>query len=147
MATIMRDGWQLAEARAKDSELMFKQSEGEFIKLVLRILKDTSEIDLKLSDVDMRFTRRNYEAVQSKSQVLVSMLQQDNIHPLLAFSHCGMFSDAESAYTMSMEYAAEQEKKALAQQEALAKQQKELAAQQAKTPPAAQEPIAEKQPA
>ena len=43
--------------------------------------------------------------------LLVSMLQQDKIHPLLAFSHCGMFSDAESAYAMSMEYYQEQEAK------------------------------------
>ena len=59
----------------------------------------------------MKFTRRNYEAIQSKSQVLVSMLQQTKIHPLLAFSHCGMFTDPESAYTMSMAYYEEQQKK------------------------------------
>ena len=64
----------------------------------------------------MKFTRRNYEAIQSKSQVLVSMLQQPKIHPMLAFSHCGMFTDPESAYTMSMEYYEEQQEN-LAQQQ------------------------------
>lgn len=59
----------------------------------------------------MKFTRRNYEAIQSKSQVLVSMLQQPKIHPQLAFSHCGMFTDPESAYTMSVAYYEEQQKK------------------------------------
>lgn len=108
-AVIMRDGWSLAEARAKDSELMFKRSEGSFLRLVLRILRDMGDVTLSLSDIDIKFTRRNYEAIQSKSQVLVSMLQQEKIHPLLAFSHCGMFSDAESAYAMSMEYYKEQE--------------------------------------
>ena len=57
-----------------------------------------------LKDIDMKFTRRNYEAIQSKSQVLVSMLQQDKIHPRLAFLHSGLFTDAESAYAMSKEY-------------------------------------------
>ena len=52
----------------------------------------------------MKFTRRNYEAVQSKSQVLVSMLNNEKIHPQLAFSHCGLFTDSESAYAMSMDY-------------------------------------------
>ena len=52
----------------------------------------------------MKFTRRNYEAIQSKSQVLISMLQEPKIHPQLAFQHSGMFSDAESAYAMSMKY-------------------------------------------
>ena len=64
----------------------------------------------------MKFTRRNYEAIQSKSQVLTSMLQQPKIHPMLAFSHCGMFTDPESAYTMSMEYYEEQQEN-LAQQQ------------------------------
>ena len=64
----------------------------------------------------MKFTRRNYEAIQSKSQVLVSMLQQPKIHPLLAFSHCGLFTDPESAYTLSMNYYEEQQEK-LAQQQ------------------------------
>ena len=110
-AVIMRDGWSLAEARAKDSELMFKRSEGQFLRLVLRILRDMGNVSISLADIDIKFTRRNYEAIQSKSQVLVSMLQQEKIHPLLAFSHCGMFSDAESAYAMSMEYYEEQQKK------------------------------------
>lgn len=110
-AVLLRDGWSLAEARAKDSENIFKKSEKKMLKLVLRICRDLSDIDLHLKDIDMKFTRRNYEAIQSKSQVLVSMLQQPKIHPLLAFSHCGMFTDPESAYTMSLTYYEEQQKK------------------------------------
>jgi SPP1 family phage portal protein len=129
-AVIMRDGWSLAEARAKDSELMFKRSEGQFLRLVLRIMRDLGDITLRLADIDVKFTRRNYEAIQSKSQVLVSMLQQDKIHPLLAFSHCGMFSDSESAYKMSMEYLAEQEAKAQKQAELVLKAQQAATAEQ-----------------
>lgn len=103
-ATQLRDGWESAETRAKDSETMFKKAEKNMLRLVLRICRDLANIDLRIADVDTKFTRRNYEAIQSKSQVLVSMLQQDKIHPLLAFSHCGMFTDPESAYAMSMKY-------------------------------------------
>ena len=99
---------------------MFKRSEGSFLRLVLRILRDMGDVTLSLSDIDIKFTRRNYEAIQSKSQVLVSMLQQEKIHPLLAFAHCGLFSDAESAYAMSMEYYEEQ----------LARQEKQTAQQE-----------------
>ena len=56
----------------------------------------------------MKFTRRNYDNIQSKSQVLVTMLQQPKIHPSLAFTHCGLFSDPESAYSMSNKYYEEQ---------------------------------------
>ena len=67
-AVIMRDGWSLAEARAKDSELMFKRSEGSFLRLVLRILRDMGDVTLSLSDIDIKFTRRNYEAIHSSSR-------------------------------------------------------------------------------
>ena len=103
-AVLLRDGWSLAEARAKDSEHMFKRSEKAMLKLVLRICRDLGDITLTAKDVMLQFTRRNYENIQSKSQVLVSMLQQPKIHPLLAFQHSGLFIDPESAYAMSMQY-------------------------------------------
>ena len=117
-AVLLRDGWSLAEARAKDSELMFKKSEQEVLKLILRIIRDTQGLSdaiylLRLRDIDSRFTRRNYDNIQSKSQVLVSMLQQNKIHPRLAFTSCGLFCDAENAYQMSMDYFEEQSKKAI----------------------------------
>lgn len=119
-AVIMRDGWSAAEARAKDSELIFKQSEKEFLKLTLRICRDLANLNLKLSQVEIRFTRRNYENIQEKANVLTSMLNNNKIAPILAFTHCGMFSDPQIAYAMSREYAEEQEAKTLAQMEKLA---------------------------
>jgi SPP1 family phage portal protein len=110
-AVILKNGWQGAETRAKDSELMFKRSEKEVLKLVLGVCGTLADLNLKLKDIDMKFTRRNYDNIQSKSQVLVSMLQQPKIHPLLAFTHCGLFSDPESAYTMSNDYYEEQMEK------------------------------------
>jgi SPP1 family phage portal protein len=110
-AVILKNGWQGAETRAKDSELMFKRSEKEVLRLVLMLCNGLADLKLKLKDIDLKFTRRNYDNIQSKSQVLVSMLQQPKIHPLLAFTHCGMFSDPESAYTMSNEYYEEQMEK------------------------------------
>ena len=110
-AVLLRDGWSLAESRAKDSELMFKRSEKETLRLVLKLCGGLADLDLKLKDIDMKFTRRNYDNIQSKSQVLVSMLQQPKVHPLLAFTHCGLFSDPESAYTMSNAYYEEQMEK------------------------------------
>ena len=107
-AVLLRDGWSLAESRAKDSELMFKRSEKETLRLVLKLCSGLADLDLRLKDIDMKFTRRNYDNIQSKSQVLVSMLQQPKVHPLLAFTHCGLFSDPESAYTMSNAYYEEQ---------------------------------------
>ena len=110
-AVIMRDGWQDAEARAKGVETMFKEAETKTLKLVLRILRDTVGTTLKITDIDTHFTRRNYENIASKSQVLVSMLNNQKIHPELAFAHCGMFPDPESAYLQSKAYYDEQMEK------------------------------------
>ena len=112
-AVILKNGWQGAETRAKDSELMFKESEQKALKVVLCILRNTRGLSsdlyaLRLKDISMQFTRRNYENIQSKSQVLVSMLQQDKIHPRLAFESSGLFVDPERAYSVSKEYYEEQ---------------------------------------
>lgn len=111
-AVIMRDGWSAAEARAKDSELMFKKSERIFLKVVLNICRTLADMDLKVCNVEIRFTRRNYENILQKAQVLDLMLKNDKIHPRLAFEHCGLFVDSDLAYTLSAEYAEEQEQKA-----------------------------------
>lgn len=111
-AVIMRDGWSAAEARAKDSELMFKKSERIFLKVVLNICHTLADMDLKVCNVEIRFTRRNYENILQKAQVLDLMLKNNKIHPRLAFEHCGLFVDSDLAYTLSAEYAEEQEQKA-----------------------------------
>lgn len=120
-AVIMRDGWSAAEARAKDSELMFKKSERIFLKVVLNICSTLVDMNLKVRNVEIRFTRRNYENILQKAQVLDLMLKNEKIHPRLAFEHCGLFVDSDLAYTLSAEYADEQEKKA---QEMMERQQK-----------------------
>lgn len=120
-AVIMRDGWSAAEARAKDSELMFKKSERIFLKVVLNICSTLVDMNLKVRNVEIRFTRRNYENILQKAQVLDLMLKNEKIHPRLAFEHCGLFVDSDLAYALSAEYADEQEKKA---QEMMERQQK-----------------------
>lgn len=104
-AVIMRDGWSNAEARAKDTETMFKKSEKQFLKIAIGFANTLRDMNLKLSEIDIRFTRRNYENIQVKSQVLTTMLNNDKIHPRLAFAHSGLFVDPELAYTQSVEYA------------------------------------------
>lgn len=110
-AVIMRDGWSSAEARARDSESTFKESEREFLKTGLEIFNNKHKTDLEYSDIDIRFTRRNYENIQLKAQVLTTMLNNNKIHPKLAFEHCGMFPDSELAYTISKKYYEEELKR------------------------------------
>ena len=108
-AVIMRDGWSDAEARAQSTEDMFKDAESEFLWLAIYICNTFCDMELRPSAVEPRFTRRNYENIQTKSQVLTTMLANEKIHPRLAFEYCGMFIDPELAYSESMKYKEEHE--------------------------------------
>lgn len=107
-AVIMRDGWSAAESRAKDSELWFKLSERRLLKIILNICRVKNKLDIKQSDIDIRFTRRNYDNIAQKSTVLTQMLACEKIHPKLAFQQSGMFADPDQAYTISEDYADKQ---------------------------------------
>ena len=110
-AVIMRDGWESAEAQMKSVEQEFKKAEKRFLKLVLRILKDSAGIDLPQKNVEIKFSRRNYDNLQTKSQVLATLLSTGKVHPELAFTHCGLFLDPESAYLQSKAWWEENERK------------------------------------
>ena len=103
-AIILRNGWETAEARAKSFELMFKRSEREMLGLVLKICKENGNMPLLPWDIEPHFTRRNYEAIGAKATVLTMMLDNPKIHPVLAFEHCGMFTDPEGAWLLSEKY-------------------------------------------
>lgn len=111
-AVIMRDGWEAAEARAKLVEPIFKKSERVFLRLATRFANILMDIRVRASDIDTRFTRRNYENILEKAQVLNTMLANPKIHPKLAFEHSGMFIDPEVAYAMSDEYYRQAQKEA-----------------------------------
>lgn len=76
-------------------------------------MRDTVGTNLKLSDIEPHFTRRNYENIATKSQVLIAMLNNPWIHPEVAYASCGMFPDPESAYLQGKAWKEEQEKKAI----------------------------------
>ena len=102
-AVFMRGGWYSADARAKDSELLWKQSETAFLRLVLKICRDMGALDLSIADIDMKFTRRNYEDILSKSQSLMNMLSA-GVDPLSAFTQCGLFGDPNEVHKRSEPY-------------------------------------------
>ena len=111
-AVIMRDGWESAEAQMKSVENEWKRSEKQFLKMVLRILEDMGDIKLSIRDVEIKFSRRNYDNLQTKSQVLTTLLNNPKIHPELAFLHSGLFLDPEGAYLQSKQWWEKNEKEA-----------------------------------
>ena len=104
-AVIYRDGWEDAESRAKKVEMLYKKSEKRLLRIALSLCRTLSDgfrdKDIKLSDIEIRFTRRNYENIQVKSQVLTTMLDNEKIARKLAFEVCGLFPDPDLAYKTS----------------------------------------------
>lgn len=105
-AVILKNGWQGADARASETEVMFRSSEIEFLKVILNITKTMTlnEVNIPLNDIEIKFTRRNYENMWQKAQVLDLLLKNSKVAPQLAFQVCGLFTDSEEAYTMSKDY-------------------------------------------
>lgn len=105
-AVLLRDGWQQAEARARDSEMLFKKSEKEFLKSALGIIREkVLDFDLSLAEVEYKFTRRQHDNLQSKTQALTGMLQA-GLSPEVAIATCGLFNDPMDVCTQSAEYLA-----------------------------------------
>jgi SPP1 family phage portal protein len=123
-ATLIRDGWESTERRAKKDEKKFKSSERQFLKIVLRIMRDTVGTSLQLYDIDTKFPARSYKNKMAMAQMLTNMLNSNKIHPLLAFTECELFDDPQAAYQMSMDYYEKNKAEAL---------------QQAQSPPNSQE--------
>lgn len=132
-AVIFRDGWSMAEYRAKHTEGFFRSSEMAALKVALHICRVLGAIDLDVSTVDVRCARRNYENIKEKADVLVEMLNNDSIDPKLAFMHSGMFLDPETAYQLSMKYKKEHAEEELAQLERIAGIKKKTAGSEGNT--------------
>lgn len=83
--------------------MVFKCSEKMFLRLALRIINTVHGLDLKLSDIDIKFTRNKTDNLLVKTQGLQNMLEA-GIHPQIAIANSGLFSDPEQTYLDSLPY-------------------------------------------
>lgn len=102
-AVLLRDGWTQCEARARDTELLFKRSERQFLKTVLRLIRETQNFNLSLSEVECKFTRRQHDNLLVKTQALLNLLEA-GIHPEPAIAASGVFHDPMDIYLQSEEF-------------------------------------------
>lgn len=103
-ARLLGEGWTMADERAKQDELSFKKSERQFLKLILGICKYNSKLkSLKISDIDIKFTRNKSDNLLVKTQGLLTM-KQAQVPPDVAFTICGLFSDPNDVYAKGKKY-------------------------------------------
>ena len=93
----LSDGWQMAEEKAKSKELIFEESLKEELKVEIKILKTLQELDIKISDIDIKFNRNKTSNLLVKTQGLLNMLAA-GVHPRIAITHCDLFSDPQQTY-------------------------------------------------
>lgn len=117
-AVMLRDGWQQAEARAKETEKYFDRAEQRLLRIVLDICKNTRDIVLDPSEIKLQFTRRNYADLMTKAQVLTTLLSSGKVAPKLAFEVCTLFTDPDAAYQISLPYIEKAEQSAAQMQAA-----------------------------
>lgn len=109
-AVIMKNGWWNAEARAKETEGMWKEAETDFLKIILRICNEANALDLKISDIEQKFSRRSYEDKLTKVQSFTTMMGV-GAPPIQAFKISGLVTDPESESIVFEQYQESQEKK------------------------------------
>lgn len=105
-AILLSNGWQIAETQAKNVEQTFSESEREMLGVVLKICEQTevSEVaKLKISDIEIKFSRNRTDSLLVKTQALSNQLQA-GIHPLVAITTCGLYSDPQGVWNDSKPY-------------------------------------------
>ena len=105
-ARLIGEGWTMAEQRAKQDELAFKRSEKKLLRNILSFLRVRKNIpinDLKLSSIDIKFTRNKSDNMLVKAEAL-NLLKQSQVTPEAAFNIVGLFSDSNDVYAKSKEF-------------------------------------------
>lgn len=108
-AMIVKNGWWNAEARAQETEGFWKQSETQFLRIVLKICKANNLLNgLLVSDVESKFGRRSYEDKLVKTQSFTTLISA-GCPPIQAFTISGMVTDPEAAALAYEKYQEERE--------------------------------------
>ena len=94
-AVLTGQGFTSASVRVENEEKAFKKCDRNSLKVILKICRNASDSNikkLKVSDIDIKFSRDLSENLLVKTQALMN-LQSANIPPEIANTVIGLFSD------------------------------------------------------
>ena len=103
-AVELRDGWADLEIVAENKELLFKASEQRSLEIVLEILRNTTDIDLDIMDIDIKFVRNKNHNLLVKTQSYVNMIGTRTISPSDALTMVDIVSDVNEYATRGEDY-------------------------------------------
>lgn len=104
-STLVRNGWYQAEARAKDTAKLWMRSDKKFLRLVFKCVNALADpLGISEKDITCKFTRRNYEDIMTKATVLNTLLTNEKVAPVFAYTVSGLAPDPEEACKMGLDW-------------------------------------------
>ena len=91
-AVLARDGWYQADCAARNTEDLFKESNKQFDRIMVEILRRRGLLDVSLSDFELHFDRGETANAQSKAQAFNTLLAS-GMAPELAAAKSGISND------------------------------------------------------
>lgn len=99
-AVLANFGYYQADAAARNTEDLFKESNRQFDRIIVEILKRKGLLDINLNDFELNFVRNETANVQSKAQAFQTLMAA-GLHPELAAAKSGISNDPVKDMKMS----------------------------------------------
>lgn len=96
-------GWYQADCSARNTEDLFKESNRQFDRIIIEILRRKGLLEINLNDFELNFPHGETANVQSKAQAFQTLMAA-GMHPELAAEKSGISSDPVKDMKMSEEY-------------------------------------------
>lgn len=91
-AVLANSGWYQADCAARNTEDLFRESNRQFDRIFVEILRKRGLMDISLSDFELHFDHGETANVQSKAQACNTLLES-GFSPELAFTKSGISND------------------------------------------------------
>lgn len=91
-AVLANSGWYQADCAARNTEDLFRESNKQFDRIFIEILRRRGLLDISLSDFELHFDHGETANVQSKAQACNTLLES-GFSPELAFTKSGISND------------------------------------------------------
>ena len=102
-AVLANFGWYQADAAARNTEDLFKESNRQFDAIIVDILRRKGLLDIDANDFELNFVRNETANVQSKAQAFQTLMAA-GLHPELAAAKSGISNDPVKDMKMSEKY-------------------------------------------
>ena len=102
-AVLASYGWYQADCCCRNTEDLFRESNNQFDKIIVEILRRKGLLDIDLNDFELNFPHNETANVQSKAQAFQTLMAA-GMHPELAAAKSGISNDPVKDMKMSEKY-------------------------------------------